>query len=83
MVLYFGKGFGITRTWRIFGTRQHGIPNLKVANLFTDMEILKLAQIKAKEILEKDALLLDEKHLPLRQNIISMFSGQIDELIFN
>ncbi len=47
------------------------------------MEILKLAQIKAKEILEKDALLLDEKHLPLRQNIISMFSGQIDELIFN
>ena len=66
-----------------FGTKQHGIPDLKVANLFTDMDILKLAQEKAKEILEEDALLLDEKHLALRQNIISMFSGQIDELIFN
>lgn len=66
-----------------FGTKQHGIPDLKVANLFTDMEILKLAQKKAKEILKEDALLLDEKHFFLRQNIISMFKDQIDELIFN
>ncbi len=53
-----------------FGTKQHGIPDLKIANLFTDIDILKLAQQRAKEILEKDSLLLDEKHFPLRQNII-------------
>ncbi|WP_406242142.1 ATP-dependent DNA helicase RecG [Tissierella carlieri] len=29
-----------------FGTRQHGLPELKVANLFTDMDILKVAQKK-------------------------------------
>ncbi len=43
-----------------FGTKQHGIPDLKIANLFTDIDILKLAQQRAKEILEKDSLLLDE-----------------------
>lgn len=27
-----------------FGTRQHGLPDLKIANLYKDMEILKVAQ---------------------------------------
>ena len=66
-----------------FGTRQHGIPDLKIANLFTDMGILKLAQKKASEILEEDSLLLDEKHSLLRQNIINMFKDRINDLIFN
>ena len=66
-----------------FGTKQHGLPDLKVANLFTDMDILKIAQKKSKEILEEDALLLDEKHFILRQRIINMFQDKLDELIFN
>ncbi len=33
-----------------FGTRQHGLPDLKVANLFTDVKILEYAQKAAKEI---------------------------------
>src|SRR5690606_29004656 len=41
-----------------FGTRQHGLPDLKIANLFTDMDILRLAQKKAREILEEDHLLV-------------------------
>ena len=40
-----------------FGTKQHGIPPLKIANLYTDMEMLKLSQEAATELLsEKDAL---------------------------
>ncbi len=35
-----------------FGTRQHGIPELKIANLFSDMQILKKAQSAAKKIIE-------------------------------
>ena len=66
-----------------FGTRQHGLPDLKIANLFTDMDILKLAQKKAKEILDEDAYLLDEKHFLLRQNIIYLFKDRIKDLIFN
>lgn len=33
-----------------FGTRQHGLPELKVANLFTDADILKDAQECARDI---------------------------------
>ncbi|NLW23152.1 MAG: ATP-dependent DNA helicase RecG [Tissierellia bacterium] len=66
-----------------FGTRQHGLPDLKIANLFTDMDILRLAQKKAREILEEDHLLVDDKHLFLRQNIIRLFKDRINDLIFN
>ncbi len=36
-----------------FGTRQHGLPEMKIANLFEDQDILKLAQEAAKEISEE------------------------------
>ena len=65
------------------GTRQHGLPDLKVANLFSDMNLLKLAQKKAQDILEEDALLLDEKYFLLRQNIVELFRDRINDLILN
>ena len=34
-----------------FGTRQHGLPEMKIANLFTDADILASAQNAAKDIL--------------------------------
>lgn len=37
-----------------FGTRQTGIPNLEIANLFTDENILEIARKEAKEILTHD-----------------------------
>ena len=66
-----------------FGTKQHGMPDLKVANLFTDMDILKMAQLKSEEILKQDYLLLHDEHLPLRQTIIKMFKDRVNDLIFN
>ncbi len=66
-----------------FGTKQHGLPDLKIANLFTDMDILKLAQEKAKEILDKDYLLVSEDHFLLRQRIIHMFGDRLEDLILN
>lgn len=51
-----------------FGTRQHGLPDLKVANLFKDIEILKDAQEAAKKTIsgkfkfsENEAKILSEK----------------------
>ncbi len=36
-----------------FGTRQHGLPEMRIANLFEDKDILKLSQEAAKEIGEE------------------------------
>lgn len=54
-----------------FGTRQHGMPDLKIANLFKDVEILKLAQIEAKNILKEDSNLQKPENSMIR-DMISM-----------
>lgn len=40
-----------------FGTRQHGLPDMKIANMFQDTDILKKAQEAAIEIEENNLLL--------------------------
>lgn len=40
-----------------FGTRQHGLPEMKLANLFEDADILRLAQKAAEGLLEEDPTL--------------------------
>ena len=63
-----------------FGTRQHGLPELKVANLITDMDILKIAQKDAQEIISKDPNLQSGEFSMLRQGIREMFNRSIDEI---
>lgn len=50
-----------------FGTRQHGLPEMKIANLFEDRDILALSQMAAKTILEEDPLLKSEKYRGLKR----------------
>lgn len=45
------RGFG-----EFFGLRQHGIFQLKIANLFKDIEILKLTRVVAKDIIDNNKL---------------------------
>lgn len=45
------KDLEIRGPGEFFGTRQHGLPEFKIANLFIDIEILKQAQIAVKEFL--------------------------------
>lgn len=66
-----------------FGTKQHGLPELRVANLFTDMALLKLAQKEAINILEQDPNLDQEKYRELKEKIRKMFSNSGECLIFN
>ncbi len=66
-----------------FGTKQHGIPELKIANLINDMSILKVVQKEAREILKVDPELRLDKHKKLREKIEKMFKTQIEDLTFN
>jgi len=44
-----------------FGTRQHGLPEMKIANLFNDYEILSLADSAVADILENTVKMTSEE----------------------
>lgn len=56
-----------------FGNRQHGLPDLKVADMIGDMETLKLCRKCADEILKKDFNLDLPEHQPILNQINNMF----------
>ena len=61
-----------------FGTAQHGIPDFKIANLFTDMDILKLAQEAAISIVDKDKKLEKEENKLLKELVKDKFTDRIE-----
>ncbi|RCX17238.1 ATP-dependent DNA helicase RecG [Anaerobacterium chartisolvens] len=66
-----------------FGTRQHGIPDLKIANLYRDMDILRLAQQAAFALLKEDRLLSSHQNAGLKQKVMERFRDKADELSLN
>ncbi len=58
-----------------FGTRQHGLPDLKIANLYKDIDILKLAQEAALSVLDEDRHLMSEENKLLKEKIIDKFKA--------
>ena len=63
-----------------FGIRQHGLPELKIADLYKDMAILKEAQSAASELLKKDRFLEEEEHQLLREHIDGYLEGKTLEM---
>ena len=59
-----------------FGTRQHGIPEMKIANLYKDLEILKLVQKASKELYLKDPKLEQDENLLLKERINDFFHDE-------
>ncbi len=52
-----------------FGTRQHGMPDLKVANPIADLAILERARAEAMRLVEEDPHLRLPEHQALRQAV--------------
>ncbi|MBI3976216.1 MAG: ATP-dependent DNA helicase RecG, partial [Armatimonadetes bacterium] len=59
----------------ILGTRQHGLPDLRVADLATDLSLLEEARAAAAEILREDPGLGQSAHRPLRTAVARRFAG--------
>ncbi len=55
------------------GNRQHGLPELKIADIFGDRDTLKMCGMAAAYLLETDPHLKAPENLPLRQEIISLY----------
>ena len=61
-----------------FGSRQHGLPDMHVADLSADMRILKQAQNEAQEVLRLDPSLEKPENSPLRERIHELFELHAD-----
>lgn len=72
------KDLELRGSGEFFGTKQHGLPEFKIANLFEDMPILKLVQSLAIKIEQEDAKLELEKNKPLKILINKKFSDRIE-----
>lgn len=55
------------------GSRQHGLPKLKIADIYADNDILKLAGMAAASLLEQDPKLKSDENKNLRAEIIKMY----------
>ena len=58
-----------------FGSRQHGLPDMHIANLMSDTKILYEAQQRAKEICEKDPTLQAEENVLLKREVSRLFNN--------
>ena len=63
------KDLELRGTGEFFGTKQHGLPEFKIANLFVDMPMLKSVQSVALKIETEDPGLKEEKNSRLRKLI--------------
>ena len=72
------KDLELRGTGDFFGTKQHGLPEFKIANLFEDMDILKQVQTVASEILLDDPELEKPENEKLKNMINKRFSGKIE-----
>ena len=61
-----------------FGTMQHGLPEFKIANLFEDIEILKMVQGIAIKILNDDPKLEKDENKLLKELIKEKFMKRIE-----
>ncbi|MBE6835828.1 MAG: ATP-dependent DNA helicase RecG [Ruminococcaceae bacterium] len=57
-----------------FGSKQHGLPSLKIASLLTDNELLMLSRTAAAELLEDDFDMKKKEHIQIRHQVNRLFS---------
>lgn len=61
----------------LFGTRQHGLPELKIADLAEDQAILRQARKSAFELVQNDPKLQDKSNENLRNYFIENYRSQL------
>ncbi len=61
------------------GTRQHGIPKLRMADLHRDQEVLQEARSVAQQLLTEPAALFEPEFAPLKQRVERWKSRKVEE----
>ena len=72
------KDLELRGTGEFFGTKQHGLPEFKIVNLFEDLPELKNAQAVAMKIIEQDPKLEKKENVLFRKMIDEKFGDRIE-----
>ena len=64
----------------VLGTRQHGLPEFRVARLPEDVELLVRARDRADQILIEDPRLEQPEHALLREAVVARFGSELDPI---
>ena len=72
------KDLELRGSGEFFGTKQHGLPEFKIANLFQDMNILKMVQSGAIKILQDDPSLEKKKNVQLQKIVKEKFGDRLE-----
>lgn len=72
------KDLELRGSGEFFGTKQHGLPEFKIANLFEDIEMLKSVQSVAIKIIEEDPNLVKKKNKELKKQVEGKFKNRIE-----
>ena len=64
----------------VLGTRQHGLPEFKVARIPEDVELLVRARDRADEIVVEDPRLERPEHALLREAVVTRFGSELDPI---
>lgn len=76
------KDMEMRGTGEFFGIRQHGLPELKMADIVKDIEILKETRDLAREIIEKDYI-NNIEYNALLNSINKIFYENVENITFN
>jgi ATP-dependent DNA helicase RecG len=61
----------------MFSTRQHGLPDLKIANIVDDFDLLVMARKNAFKLVSQDPMLLKAEHKNIRQALLAKFGDSL------
>ncbi len=61
----------------LFSTRQHGLPDLKIANIIDDYELLIMARKNAFELVSSDPMLTGPEHKNIRRALLAKFGDSL------
>jgi len=61
----------------LFSTRQHGLPDLKIADIIDDYELLVMARKDAFEMVSKDPMLTGSEHKNIRHALLAKFGDSL------
>jgi ATP-dependent DNA helicase RecG len=64
----------------VLGTRQSGLPELRVARLPEDAELLERARMRADELIARDPGLAEPEHALLRDVVVARFGPEHDPI---